>query len=358
MSGDPSTIAIANFVAFGADDFAVKEAYQSLYKAATEPTQFDLGNTGCPVFCRGQRPSLDQWLSLNYISDQSNSWEGASETLEQVSADFALSQLAARLGKQSQSDEMLARAGYWKNLYNPKATDKLGYIQGRNKDGSWKADFDPASPHLFVEGSPAQYLWMLPFDGAGMSALLGGDAAMEARLDSHFIKPDGSYVLFRDDAFYADVSNQPSINSPWMYLHTGAAYKTQKVVRETLNTLWLPTPKGIPGQDDLGQMSSWYVFSALGLYPMLPGRAELVLAAPVFEAAEIGKLSIRAPGASNDRLYIDEVVLNGHPNLKSFISPEYIDHKTSLEFKLSDKPNPAFGQAKTDRPPSFSLTGN
>lgn len=358
MSGDPSTIAVANFVAFGADDFAVEAAYKSLYKAATEPTQFDLGNTGCPVFCRGQRPSLDQWLSLNYISDQSNSWEGASETLEQVSADFALSQLAARLGHKSQSDELLKRAGYWQNLYNPKATVDLGYIQGRNRDGSWKADFDPASPHLFVEGSPAQYLWMLPFDGAGMSALLGGDAAMEARLDSHFIKPDGSYVLFRDDAFFADVSNQPSINSPWMYLHTGAAYKTQKVVRETLNTLWLPTPKGIPGQDDLGQMSSWYVFSALGLYPMLPGRAELVLAAPVFEAAEIGKLSIRAPGASNDRLYIDEIVLNGNPSLKSFIPADYVERKTSLEFKLSDKPNPAFGQAKTERPPSFSLTGN
>ena len=132
MSGDPSTIAIANFKAFGADKFDVKSAYTSLYKAATTPTEYDLSNVGCPVFCRGQKPSLDEWLKLNYLSDQSNSWEGASETLEQASADFALSQLANRLGFTSHSQKMLTRAGFWKNLYNENATETLGYIQGRN----------------------------------------------------------------------------------------------------------------------------------------------------------------------------------------------------------------------------------
>ena len=266
MSGDPSTIAIANFVAFGSDDFDVNGAYQSLITAATKPTALDLSDQGCPVFCRGQHPSLDEWQTLNYLSDQSNSWEGASETLEQASADFSLSQLAKRLGNKADEKLLLKRSGYWQNLYNDNATDKKGkhqgYIQGRNKDGSWKKDFDANSGHLFVEGSPAQYLWMLPFDGLGLNKLVGGDEKMSARLDSHFHKEDGSWVLFRDSAEYSDVSNQPSIATPWMYLFTGDAYKTQATVRETLAQLWHNSTKGIPGQDDLGQMSSWYVFSA------------------------------------------------------------------------------------------------
>ncbi|MEC8326745.1 MAG: GH92 family glycosyl hydrolase [Pseudomonadota bacterium] len=356
MSGDPSTIAIANFKAFGADKFDVVGAYQSLYKAATVPTEYDLSNVGCPVFCRGQKPSLDEWLSLNYLSDQSNSWEGASETLEQVSADFALSQLAARLGKTKHSQTLLERSSYWKNLYNPKATEQLGYIQGRNQDGSWKDKFDPFSGHLFVEGSPAQYLWMLPFDGQGLNELLGGDEVMASRLDNHFRKPDGSWVLYRDSAEYADVSNQPSIATPWMYLYTGKAYKTQQTVRETMKQLWHNTVSGIPGQDDLGQMSSWYVFSALGMYPFYPGRADMVLSSPAFEKAKIGNISISAPNASADHIYIDTLTVNGQPSMQSWINENHVNAPQHLEFTLSTTPNKAFGQAEEHRPPSFSTS--
>lgn len=359
MSGDPSTIAIANFVAFGGNDFDVAGAYQSLITAATTPTSFDLSDQGCPVFCRGQHPSLDEWQTLNYLSDQSNSWEGASETLEQASADFALSQLAKRLAKPNDEQLLLTRSGYWKNLYNPKATDKKnkhqGYIQGRNKDGSWKKDFDANSGHLFVEGSPAQYLWMLPFDGLGLNKLVGGDAQMSNRLDSHFHKEDGSWVLFRDSAEYSDVSNQPSIATPWMYLFTGDAYKTQATVRETLATLWHNSTKGIPGQDDLGQMSSWYVFSALGMYPLYPGRADMVLSSPVFTHSKIANLTINAPQANDENRFIDSLFINGELSENSWISESYITKPTTLTFGLADKPNKVWGRNAEHRPPSFSI---
>ena len=353
MSGDPATIAISNFVAFGADRFDVDGAYRSLERAATTPTEYDLSNEGCPVFCRGQRPSLDQWLSLNYISDQSNSWEGASETLEQSSADFALSQLAQRLGRSTAHERFLERSGYWKNLYNPAATERLGYIQGRNADGSWKGDFDPANGGLFVEGSPAQYLWMLPFDGAGLAERLGGDEAMSARLDEFFHKPDGSWVLFRDSAQYADVSNQPSINSPWMYLFTGEAYKTQETVSETLEQLWNASTTGIPGQDDLGQMSSWYVFASLGLYPLYPGRSDLVLASPTFSDARIGNITIGAAGVSDGNRYVRSLKVNGQMSNRSWIDESHVDRPVILEFELSAEPNRSWGKSAEDRPPSY-----
>jgi predicted alpha-1,2-mannosidase len=358
MSGDPSTIAIANFVAFGGDDFDVNGAYQSLMTAATSPTKLDLSDEGCPVFCRGQHPSLDEWQTLNYLSDQSNSWEGASETLEQASADYSLSQLAKRLGNKNDENLLLKRSGYWQNLYNNEATDKAGkhqgYIQGRNKDGSWKKDFDANSGHLFVEGSPAQYLWMLPFDGLGLNERVGGDEQMSARLDSHFHKADGSWVLFRDSAEYSDVSNQPSIATPWMYLFTGDAYKTQATVRETLAQLWHNSTKGIPGQDDLGQMSSWYVFSALGMYPLYPGRADMVLSSPVFTHTKIGNLTINAPKASDENRYIDRLVVNGKSSNRSWIDETYITKPVTLNFDLKSQPNKNFGKALEHRPPSYS----
>ena len=354
MSGDPSTIAIANFVAFGATDFDVDKAYGSLVKAATTPTPFDLSNEGCPVFCRGQHPSLDEWQSLNYLSDQSNSWEGASETLEQSSAYFALSQLAKRLEKKNHEQRFLTESGYWKHLFNPKATANMGYVQGRNKDGSWKEGFDPFSGHLFVEGSPAQYLWMVPFDGKGLNNLLGGDQAMSSRLDQHFHKPDGSWVLFRDSAQYADVSNQPSIATPWMYLFTGDAYKTQDTVRETMAQLWNTSRKGIPGQDDLGQMSSWYVFSALGMYPLYPGRADMVLSSPAFDRAQIGNIAISANNAANGSRFIKRLRINGKKSNKLWLDEHHVTSHVELHFDLSDTPNKVLGKAIADRPPSFS----
>ena len=357
MSGDPSTIAIANFVAFGADNFDVAGAYKSLAKAAKVPTEFDLSPVGKPVFSRGQKPSLDQWLELGYISDDNNAWEGASETLEQSSAFFALSQLAKRLGHEEDHELFLAQSGNWKNLYNPKATPEAGFIQGRNKDGSWKEPFDPHNGGLFVEGSPLQYLWMVPFDGEGLFELMGGGDVASKRLDAFFRKPDGSWALYRAGGAFSDVSNQPSINAPWMYLFAGKAWKSQEVLRATMNILWKPETTGIPGQDDLGQMSSWYVFSAMGMYPLYPGRADMVLGSPLFNKVEIvrenSNILIETIDNSNENIYVKSLKVNGKKSLKSWLSEAFMNKGGKLTFTMSPEPNKDFG-ANGNKPPSFS----
>jgi len=359
MSGDPATIAIANFVAFGSDSFNVEEAYKSLSKAAKVPTEFDLSPIGAPIFSRGQKPSLDQWLEVNYISDQSNSWEGASETLEQSSAYFALAQLSKRLGYKEDHNLFLKQSGFWKNLYNPNATPEQGYIQGRNIDGTWKEGFNPNDESLFVEGSPLQYLWMVPFDGDGLVNKMGGSGIAEARLDNFFHKEDGSWALYREGGDYSDVSNQPSINAPWMYLFTGKAYKTQETVRATMSNLWKPTTTGIPGQDDLGQMSSWYVFSAIGMYPLYPGRADMVLGSPSFTNVKInrsqGNIYIEALNASLNNIYVSSLKVNEKPSLQSWINEEFIKVGGKLSFEMSTIKNEKFGD-KNNQPPSYSTS--
>ena len=197
---------------------------------------------------------------------------------------------------------------------------------------------------------------MLPFDGQGLNTLLGGDQVMSSRLDAHFHKPDGSWVLYRDSAEYADVSHQPSIATPWMYLFTGDAYKTQQTVRETMKQLWHNSVSGIPGQDDLGQMSSWYVFSALGMYPLYPGRADMVLSSPAFTEAKIGNLTIKAPNASEQAIYIDSLKVNGVSTQNSWLNEDYISTPTLLEYQLNTQPNKQFGQAHEHRPPSYSAS--
>lgn len=356
MCGDPATIAIANFVAFGCTGFDVAKAYRSLAKAAKVPTPFDLSDVGRPIFTRGQKPSLDQWLKLNYISDSSNAWEGASETLEQASAYFALSQLAERLQFSKDHHLFLRQSGFWKNLFNPKAVPDGGYLQGRYLDGTWKRPFDPTSTRLFVEGSPAQYLWMVPFDGNGLFEKLGGAESASKRLDKHFHKPDGSWALYRAGGAYANMANQPSISTPWMYHFAGQAYKTQETVRAVLSQLWKPSPDGIPGQDDLGQMSSWYVFSSLGMYPLYPGRADMVLGSPVFTRARIIRpdrnIVIQAIAASPGNIYVQSLRVNGKGSLNAWVPEDFINNGGELRFVMSSKPNIAFG-GPANRPPSY-----
>jgi putative alpha-1,2-mannosidase len=183
---------------------------------------------------------------------------------------------------------------------------------------------------------------------------MGGTEAMSSRLDRLFHAADGSWALSRAGAGHADVSNQPSIGSPWMYLFTGEAHKAQQTVRQTLRQLWNASPSGIPGQDDLGQMSSWYVFSSLGLYPLYPGRGDLVISSPVFRRAEIGNITILADNASDDHQYVRSLKVNGLSSNRSWIGESHLTRPVSLEFELSSDPNTSWGEPVEDRPPSYS----
>lgn len=361
MNGDPAAPAIADILAFGGASFDLKSAYQSLLKAATLPTAHDLSKEGCPVECVGQRPSLDLWLKLHYIPTEGHAWGPAADTLEDVTADFSLAELARRVGDNANASQFLERAQYWKNIFNPKATAEGGYIQNRNADGTWPK-FDPASDDGFVEGSAAQYLWMVPFNVHGLFEVLGGREAANRRLDEFFRKPDGSWAVTESGGLHAELNNEPSIETPWLYDFSGQPWKTQETVRQVLNTIWTNTPKGMPGNDDLGEMSSWYVWSAMGLYPEIPGRAELVLGSPLFPEIRIqrrfGDIVIKSEGAATDAPYVHALKIDGKTTSKTWLPESFVNHGGTAEFVLSSVPDKQWGTGADDAPPSFDSSKN
>jgi len=356
MSGDPSVPALADIYAFGGRDFDLHGAYASLKHAATVPTANDLSDEGCAVECVGQRPSLNQWLTLHYIATKSHAWGGAAETLEDATADFALSELARAAGDPAGHDEFLARAGYWRNLYNPHATPQGGYIQNRNADGTWPA-FKPESDDGFVEASAAVYLWMVPFDVHGLFETLGGREKATARLDAFFHTDDGHWALSGAGPLHAELDNEPSIETPWLYDYAGQPWKTQKAVHIVMDDLWKNAPDGIPGNDDLGEMSSWLVWAALGMYPEIPGRAELVLGSPLFPRAVIhrrgGDVVIEAPDVNGANLYVQSLMLYGKPLDQPWLPAAFAEHGGHLRFTLGAQPDTHWGSDPANAPPSF-----
>lgn len=359
MTGDPSAPALADIVAFGGRGFDLRGAYASLKKAATVPTPGDLEDPNCNdgnIGCVGQRPSLDLWMKLHYIPTKSRAWGGAGETLEDATADFALSQLADTVGDRAGHELFLTRAGYWHNLFNPHATPDGGYIQNRNADGSWPA-FTPDTGDGFVEGTASVYLWMVPFDARGLFDSLGGDATAVRRLDAFFHRPNGTWALTNTGPLHSEMDNEPSLEVPWLYNYAGAPWKTQETVHAVLTRLWRDTPDGIPGEDDLGEMSSWYVWAALGLYPEIPGRAELLIGSPLFPHAVVhrpgGDVTIDAPGADCSTFYVQALTVDGKPWAKPWLPAAFAEHGGKLEFKLGARPNRQWGAAPADAPPSF-----
>ena len=353
MNGDPSPPAIAAIHAFGGRDFDVKDAYASLLKAATVPTDLDLSSRGCPVQCVGERPGLDRWLKLHYMPAGSG-WGSAADTLELAAADFGVAQLAEDTGDTANAKLFRERAGWWRNLFNP----ATGYIQPRNADGSWKpVDFNADDDDDYVEGSGAQYLWMVPFDPAGLFEKLGGTDKARARMDHFFYKDDGSLAVTKSGASHAELDNEPSIASPWLYDFAGAPWKTQEIVRAAMKQIWTNAPNGISGNDDLGEMSSWYVWAALGMYPLYPGRSELVLGSPLFEEAVIdrpgGRVTIHAKGAVMDAPYIASMSVNGAANTKPWLPASFATSGGTLGYVLSKTPNKTWGTSAADVPPSF-----
>jgi predicted alpha-1,2-mannosidase len=356
MNGDPAAPAVADILAFGGKNFDLGAAYRSLLKAATVPTAHDLSRDGCEVECVGQRPSLDKWLSLHYIPVGVSAWGPAADTLEDATADFAISELARRVGDDVTHRQFLARAQYWKNIFNPQATPEGGYIQSRNADGSWPK-FDPASTEGFVEGSAAQYLWMVPFNEKGLFAMLGGMEKASERLNAFFYTPDGSLAVTQSGGLHAELNNEPSIETPWLFDYVGQPWKTQEAVRKVLNTIWTNSPRGMPGNDDLGEMSSWYAWSAIGMYPEIPGRAELVLGSPLFSKIAIhrsgGDIVVKANGAATNSPYVQSVHVNERAWTKTWLPESFVEHGGTIDFELSTSPNKSWGTAAEDTPPSF-----
>ncbi len=360
MTGDPAHAAVPFIYAFGGTNFDAGPALDSMLNSARNVTAADLSRDGWNVMVIGERPSLDKWLSIHYIPTDGNAWGGAGETLEDSVADFGIAQLALRLGRTSVHQEFMTRAQFWKNVWNPAAAG-IGYIQNRNSNGSFPS-FNPASSSGFAEGSAAQYTWMIPFNPRALFDRMGGNTTATNRLDSFFHNSDGSWALTNAGGLHAEMDNEPSIGAAWLYNFSGRPFKTQDTVRQVLNTLWSNAPGGMPGQDDLGAMSAWYVWSAMGMHPLTPGRAELLLASPLFPQVVVSRsngrtITINAPGASASTKFVQSLRVNGTTSNRSWLPESFVANGGTLDYTLGTTANTSWGAAAADAPPSFDASG-
>lgn len=350
MMGDPAAPIIADFYTFGATNFDTQATLDGLLNAATNPAVFaKISNTH-------ERDGLADYLSLGYVPEngEQGSYGCVSMTLEFDSADFGLSQFAAALGDESDSAILLKNAQNWRNLYNP----ETGYIQMRRRDGSWAPGFKNnigAYDHdkgVYVEGNAAQYLWMVPFNYQGLADKMGGQDAAIKRLDEFCSK-----LNIGSRQAYDWLGNEPCLETPWIYDFWGQPYKTQSVVRRAMNELYSNGPIAYPGNDDLGEMSSWYVFSALGMYPELPGSDILVVGSPLFPKAVVhlktGDITITANGAAKDAPYVQNLAINGQTWNKPWFRFSGIRNGATLAYDLSASPDINWGSAPSDAPPSY-----
>uniref|UniRef100_UPI0025CE49D0 glycoside hydrolase family 92 protein n=1 Tax=uncultured Sphingomonas sp. TaxID=158754 RepID=UPI0025CE49D0 len=296
-------------------------------------------------------------------------WESVSRTQEYAYDDWAASHIARRVGKAAEADRLLKRSGNWRNVIDP----SIGFARPRFNDGSWWKDYDPVQlGHMpkpwwrdYTEANGWQATFLNQHDVYGLIRHMGGDATFEAKLDALFNAPS----TLPDNA-PPDISglvgqyahgNEPDQHAPYLYAYVGAPWKTQAMVRRLCTEMYKNDPDGIIGNDDCGQMSAWFVFSALGFYPVDPVEAAYVFGSPLFERAEVTvgngrKLVIEAPGNRADTPYIAAVTWNGKPWTRSWIAHADLVKGGTLRFTMSAKPNPGFGRARADRPPSNGRT--
>ncbi|HEY3682193.1 MAG TPA: GH92 family glycosyl hydrolase [Streptosporangiaceae bacterium] len=334
MVGDPYHSIVSTAYAFGARDFDAHGALASMVAGANRVGEKS-GYT--------ERPGNAAYLAQGYVPGD------ASTTLEYGLADFGIAQLADRLGQSDTAAAFMKRAQSWQNLYNP-AND---WIQPRNADGSFLTPFDPADSDHYVEGNGAQYHWMTYQNVHGLFAAMGGRDAAAKRLDTFFTKLNaGSHEP------YAYLGNEPSLQSPWLYAWTGTPYRTQDVVKRARTTLYKPTPDGLVGNDDLGTMSAWYVWASLGMYPAIPGRAEMVLNGPAFPKIEIRrtsgqKVTINAPGSNPATPYVRSLKVDGKSSGRLWLPESFARNGGRLDYTMAAQPNTALGAGEAAEPPSF-----
>jgi predicted alpha-1,2-mannosidase len=351
MVGDSADPIIAAAAAFGADHFDHPAALAAMVRGASEPCQSPNGEYV-------ERQGLASYLKLGYVPFDEDTnvrnanslygsptavWGSAATTLEYAIDDFSIAQFAARTGAGSggggaeEGDaaaatyrQFIQRAANWRHLFDPAS----GLIEPRFASGSFPAPYDALEGGGFVEGNAPQYSWMVPQDPAGLFRQMGGPTKAAARLDGFLrVLNAGAGGTHTDHALLGD---EPTLETPWLYDWLRRPWKTQAAVRRGLR-LYSPSPAGWPGNDDLGTLSAWYVFGALGLYPAQPGTGTLALATPLFERAEVKlahrrKLTIAAPGAGP---FVASLSLDGRPHERPWASFCELSGGGTLAFKTS-----------------------
>lgn len=284
--------------------------------------------------------------------------ESVSKTLEYCYDDWCIAQLAKAIGAKEDYDKYNQRAMFYRNLFD-KST---GFMRGKMSDGSWITPFEPrAVTQQYTEATAYQYNFFVPHDIKGMIDLHGGNENFVKKLDGLFTESDKLEGRFQPDISgligqYAH-GNEPSHNFAYLYNYAGAPWKTQERIREIINGLYTSNADGLCGNDDCGQLSAWYVFSAMGFYPVTPGQNTYAIGSPIFDRVTINlengkKFVINTKKNSEQNKYIQIASLNGTVYNHSYITHKNIMSGGELVFVMSDQPNKSWG---TDNPELFSM---
>ncbi len=359
MIGSNSTSLIADSYIKGIRGYDINTLYQAILKNS---------NNEGPLESVG-RKGVDYYNQLGYVPYNVGINESAARTLEYGYADFCISQLAKSLGKPAKEIEPFIKRSYnYQNLFD--SSHKL--MRGKNKDGNFQSPFNPFKwGDAFTEGNSWHYTWSVFHDVAGLKKLMGGNQHFISMLDSVFTMPP-----VYDETYYGQViheiremqitnmgqyahGNQPIQHMIYLYNYSTQPYKSQYWLREVMNKLYKPTTDGYCGDEDNGQTSAWYVFSAMGFYPVCPGTKQYVLGAPLFKKITLTlpnqkQFIINAPNNSSQAKYIYSAKLNNKLWDKNYINHTTLTHGGSLNLQMSNTPNKQRGIQSTSFPYSLS----
>ncbi len=374
MIGHHAIAVIVDTYMKGYRDFDVEEAYAAMRKSATESTMLPWSRgplTGLDrvYFEKGFFPALESGEQETVPQVTPEKRQAVSVTLESSYDDWCLAQFAKALGKQADALYFSKLAHNYENVFN----GDIGFMAPKSADGKWVAQFDPklgggqGGRDYTTEVDSWLYTFNVQHDVAGLIHLLGGRDAFNAKLDRLFVEQYGtskySFLGQFPDAtglvgLYAQ-GNEPSFHIPYLYDFSGQPWKTQKRVRQLMDVWYGDGPLGIPGDDDGGATSSWYVLSAIGFYPVCPGSPVYEIGSPIFAKSTIrmgnGKeFTILANHVSARNKYIQSAQLNGKPLNRAWFRQSEIANGGILALEMVDKPNTHWGSTPEDVPPSMS----
>ena len=329
-------------------------------------------NTQGPNNCRSiGRDGAEYYKRLGYVPysnvrGEPSVEEAAAKTLEYAYDDFCLAQLARAIGRKAEAEEFYRKARNYENLFDP----GTGFMRGRKADGSWCEPFDPTEwGGPFTEGCAWHWTWSVFHDIPGLIKLMGGDQAFADKLDAVFSAPNtfkaGTYrgtihemteMVALDLGQYAH-GNEPVHHLIYLYDYVGQPWKTQSRIRLAMNKLYQATPDGLCGDEDTGQMSAWYVLSALGLYAVCPGDTNYVIGSPLFDRATLSladnkTFSIVAKYNGPQHPYIHAATLNGEPFNRTYLSHQEIVAGGELVFEMASAPDYKWAAGPAGRPPA------
>jgi predicted alpha-1,2-mannosidase len=308
---------------------------------------------------------LGDYMTLGYVPIDKEP-EAASKTVEYAYDDWTIARMAKAMGRDDVAATFEKRAGNWRNSFDT----KTGFLRARKSDGAFRTPFDPTAINYgsdYTEGNAWQYSWFAPQDLGGLVGLMGGDAATVRKLDAMF-DFDNSKIDYSHAEDIAGLigqyihGNEPSHHVAYMYDYAGAPWRTQARLTQIVKSQYKPTPDGLSGNDDLGQMSAWLVFTSLGFYPVAPGSNEYVIGRPFVDKAVLNleggkRFTVRTVGLSDGAPYVGAVTLNGKPLTRSFLRDAEIRAGGELVFTMSAMPNKTWASGVKDRPMSMTAYG-